>query len=65
MVPSDADSKAVETLYSDMEKSRLTPLWVVLFSPLFLGKLERLTPLLLLAALLVVAGGILITTAGN
>ena len=27
MVLSDADSKAVETLYSDMEKSRLTPLW--------------------------------------
>ncbi len=52
-------------LSSVLPVSRLTPLWVVLFSPLFLGKLERLTPLLLIAALLVVAGGILITTAGS
>ncbi len=52
-------------LSSILPVSRLTPLWVVLFSPLILGKLERLTWLLFFAALLVVTGGILITTAGG
>lgn len=41
--------------------SRLVPLWVVLWTYLFLGSLERITSRLLLAALMVVAGGALIT----
>lgn len=41
--------------------SRLYPLWVVILSGLFLGNLERITPRLVLAAGLIVAGGVLIT----
>ena len=41
--------------------SRMTPLWVVLFSFLFLGKIERVALRTALAACLVVAGGVLIT----
>lgn len=41
--------------------SRLVPLWVVLWTYLFLGSLERITSRILLAALMVVAGGVLIT----
>lgn len=41
--------------------SRLVPLWVVLWTYLFLGSLERITSRLILAALMVVAGGALIT----
>ncbi len=41
--------------------SRLTPLWVVLLSYFFLGDLERITWPVALAALAVVAGGVLIT----
>ena len=41
--------------------SRLVPLWVVLWTYLFLGGLERITPRIVLAAGMVVAGGVLIT----
>lgn len=41
--------------------SRLVPLWVVLWTYLFLGGLERITLRILLAAMMVVAGGVLIT----
>lgn len=41
--------------------SRLYPLWVVLLSYLFLGRLERVTWRIVLAAALVVAGGVLVT----
>ncbi len=41
--------------------SRLTPLWVVLISYLFLGQIERVTGRIALAAALVVAGGVFIT----
>lgn len=44
--------------------TRLTPLWVVLLSPIFLRQLERFTWLLFFASLLVVSGGVLITIAG-
>ncbi len=41
--------------------SRMTPLWVVLFSLLFLGKIERVAPKTAVSACLVVAGGVMIT----
>ncbi len=41
--------------------SRMTPLWVILFSFLFLGKIERVVPKTVVAACLVVAGGVMIT----
>ena len=41
--------------------SRLVPLWVVLWSYFFLGGLERITSRIVAAALMVVAGGVLIT----
>lgn len=41
--------------------SRLVPLWVVLWTYLFLGGLERITSRIVLAAGMVVAGGVLIT----
>ncbi len=41
--------------------SRLVPLWVVLWTYLFLGGLERITSRIVLAAAMVVAGGVLIT----
>jgi uncharacterized membrane protein len=41
--------------------SRLTPLWVVIFSSIFFRRLERITGLIVLAALLVVAGGIMVS----
>ncbi len=41
--------------------SRLYPLFVVILSALFLGKLERITPRLVLAAAFIVAGGIAVT----
>ncbi len=41
--------------------SRTTPLWVILFSLLFLGKFERVGARTALAACLVVAGGVMIT----
>jgi drug/metabolite transporter (DMT)-like permease len=44
--------------------SRMYPLWVVVLSYLFLGRLERITRRVVLAAALVVAGGALITAAG-
>jgi drug/metabolite transporter (DMT)-like permease len=40
----------------------MTPLWVVAFSYFFLGHLERVTPLYLFAAVLVVMSGTLIMT---
>lgn len=46
---------------SVLPMSRLYPLWVVVFGAIFLGGLERATPRVILAALLVVAGGVLIT----
>jgi drug/metabolite transporter (DMT)-like permease len=39
----------------------MTPLWVVLFSYLFLKRYERIRLRTLIAALLVVEGGVLIT----
>ncbi|MDA1000605.1 MAG: DMT family transporter [bacterium] len=45
--------------------SRLYPLWVVIFSAVFLGGLERITLRVVLAALLVVAGGVLITVSAG
>ncbi len=44
--------------------SRLYPLFVVILSALFLGKLERITARLVLAAGLIVAGGVLVTAFG-
>ena len=41
--------------------SRMTPLWVVLFIFLFLGKIERVAPKTAVSACLVVAGGVMIT----
>ncbi|MDE0332271.1 MAG: EamA family transporter [Nitrospinae bacterium] len=41
--------------------SRMTPLWVILFSFLFLGKIERVVLKTVAAACLVVAGGVMIT----
>ncbi|MBI2131308.1 MAG: DMT family transporter [Candidatus Tectomicrobia bacterium] len=41
--------------------SRVVPLWVMLWSWLFLGQLERITRRAVLAAVMVVAGGVLIT----
>lgn len=41
--------------------SRVVPLWVMLWSWLFLGQLERITKRVVLAAAMVVAGGVLIT----
>lgn len=41
--------------------SRLVPLWVVLWTYLFLGGLERITSRIVFAAGMVVAGGVLIT----
>jgi uncharacterized membrane protein len=41
--------------------SRMTPLWVLLFSYLFLGRYERIRFKTVIAALFVVAGGVLIT----
>jgi uncharacterized membrane protein len=41
--------------------SRLYPLWVVILSALFLGNLERITLRLVMAAGLIVAGGVLVT----
>jgi len=41
--------------------SRLTPVWVVVWSYLFLGTLERVTWRVVLAAALVVGGGVLVT----
>ncbi len=45
--------------------SRLTPLWVVLLSAVFLRRLERLTWLIALAAAMVVAGGVMITVSSG
>ncbi len=45
----------------DLPLSRLYPLFVVILSAIFLGNLERITPLLILAAGLIVAGGVLVT----
>ena len=44
-----------------MPLSRLVPLWVVLWTYFFLGGLERITSRIVAAALMVVAGGVLIT----
>ncbi|MCY4382077.1 MAG: EamA family transporter [Nitrospinae bacterium] len=44
--------------------SRMTPLWVILFSFLFLGKIERVAARTVLAACLVVSGGVMITLFG-
>jgi uncharacterized membrane protein len=41
--------------------SRMTPLWVMLFSYLFLRRYEQIRLRTVIAALLVVAGGVLIT----
>ncbi len=41
--------------------SRMTPLWVILLSLLFLGKIERVAPKTAVSACLVVAGGMMIT----
>ncbi|MFC1491929.1 EamA family transporter [Nitrospinota bacterium] len=41
--------------------SRITPLWVVLLSHVFLKHIERLTLRILLSAILVAVGGVLIT----
>lgn len=41
--------------------SRMTPLWVILFSFLFLGKIERVVLRTVAAACLVVAGGVMLT----
>jgi uncharacterized membrane protein len=41
--------------------SRVVPLWVMLWSWLFLGQLERITKRAALAAAMVVAGGVLVT----
>ena len=41
--------------------SRVVPLWVMFWSWLFLGQLERITKRVVLAAAMVVAGGVLIT----
>ena len=52
-------------LYGEISKvlplSRLTPVWVVAWSWLFLGRLERITWRVVLAAALVVGGGVLVT----
>ncbi|MFQ6111941.1 MAG: DMT family transporter [Nitrospinota bacterium] len=52
---------AVGDVSTVLPLSRLTPLWVVLISYLFLGRIERITERIVLAAALVVAGGVLIT----
>ena len=45
--------------------SRTAPIWVLIISHLFLGQLERITWRIVLAAVMVVAGGILITAFKN
>jgi drug/metabolite transporter (DMT)-like permease len=40
-----------------MPLSRLGPLWAVLWTYLFLGHIERVTPRIFVAAILVVSGG--------
>ncbi|MED5579274.1 MAG: DMT family transporter [Nitrospinota bacterium] len=41
--------------------SRLTPLWVVLFSSIFFRKIEKINSLVIFAAIMVVSGGLLIS----
>ena len=41
--------------------SRIAPVWVMILSYLFLGKLEQISRRTVIATLLVVAGGVLIT----
>lgn len=48
-------------LSSILPVSRLTPLWVVFFSYIFLRKIERITWLIIMAAALVVVGGVMIS----
>ena len=43
-----------------MPLSRLGPLWAVLWSYLFLGRIERVTFRIFFAASIIVAGGVLI-----
>ena len=45
--------------------SRTAPIWVLLISHLFLGQLERVTWRAVVAAVMVVTGGILITAFRN
>ena len=45
-----------------MPLSRTAPIWVLLFSRLFLGKLEKITGRTVIATFMVVLGGILITS---
>ena len=54
---------AIANVSTVLPLSRMTPLWVAIFSYLFLGHLERVTPLTFLAAGLVVLGGTLIMSA--
>jgi len=48
-------------LSSILPVSRLTPLWVVLLSYIFLRKIDRITGLIIMAAALVVVGGVIIS----
>ncbi|MDP6560445.1 MAG: hypothetical protein QF619_10065, partial [Candidatus Binatia bacterium] len=53
---------AIAKVSTVLSLNRMTPLWVVAFSYFFLGHLERVTPLYLFAAVLVVMSGTLIMT---
>ncbi len=55
-------SWALAPISTTMPLSRTAPIWVLLFSRLFLGKLEKITGRTIIAAFMVVLGGILITT---
>ena len=54
-------SWSLAPISTTMPLSRTAPIWVLLFSRLFLGKLEKITGRTILATFMVVLGGILIT----
>ena len=56
---------ALAPISTTLPLSRTAPIWVLLVSYLFLGKLERVTGRTVLAAALVVTGGVLITAFRN
>lgn len=54
-------SFALAPISTTLPLSRTAPIWVLLISYLFLGKLERITSRTVVASVLVVMGGVLIT----
>jgi drug/metabolite transporter (DMT)-like permease len=56
---------ALAPISTTLPLSRTAPIWVLLVSYLFLGRLERITWRTIVAAVMVVAGGIFITAFRN